>query len=246
MNPPQLTQLASDLFVYHGAINTGILRDGDRALLIDCGAGDVADALPALGIARVERILFTHHHRDQASGAGPFVAQGARIGVPAAERDEFAHVERYWNDPAHRWHLYNFHPHNLMLARSIPVHDAYREGDVIRWGEATLTVLETPGHTEGSVTYRIDLPGGGRFLFSGDAIYDVGQIWELYSLQKGWEVRDYHGFLGARVLRHLPGENVGEEGDRLDVAPAPSRVRYEYDRHAPFALLERRVEGGGV
>ena len=37
-----------------------------------------------------------------------------------------------------------------------------------------------------------------RFAFSGDLIYDEGKIWELYSLQKGQQTTDYHGFLGAR------------------------------------------------
>ena len=34
--------------------------------------------------------------------------------------------------------------------------------------------------------------------FSGDLIYDEGKLWELYSLQKGQQTSDYHGFLGAR------------------------------------------------
>ena len=240
---PQLTQLAPNLFIHHGAINTGILRAGDRALLIDCGDGGVADSLRALGVDSVERILFTHHHRDQASGVGPFVAQGARIGVPAVEHDYFANVERYWNDPTYRWHLYDFRPHNLMLAQSIQVHDVYREGDVIHWGSATITVLETPGHTEGSVSYRIDLPGGERpngerFLFSGDVIYDEGQLWELYSLQKGWETRDYHGFLGDR-------KRLGASLDKLETAGAsaliPSHGQVMSDPPRAIAALRGRL-----
>ena len=203
----QLTQLATntahpDLFVHHGAINVGILRDGRRALLIDFGDGDVQGSLQELGVERVDAVLFTHHHRDQASGVEPFAANGTRIGVPASEAEWFANVERYWHDPAHRWHLYDFRPHNLMLARSIPVHATYREGDTIQWGGATLSVLDTPGHTDGSVSYQVELhgpQGTERHLFCGDLLYDEGQIWELYSLQKGWGgIHDYHGFLGDR------------------------------------------------
>jgi len=231
-----ISQLGPNLFLHHDAINTGILRDGNRALLIDCG--DAAEALRALGIDRVERVLFTHHHRDQAAGIGPFVTQGARIGVPVAEHAWFTDVERYWNDPAHRWHLYDFHPHSLLLAQSIPVHDTYCHGDVLHWGSATITVLETPGHTDGSVSYCIDLPGGERFVFSGDVIYDEGQLWELYSMQKGWETRDYHGFLGDR-------KRLVASLDALDATNAaaliPSHGRVMPDPSRAIAALRARL-----
>ena len=81
-----VTSLSEHLLVYHGPINVGIVRDGDKALLIDCGDGSVAEALPQLGITSVEQVLFTHHHRDQACGAHACWPSGARIGVPAAER----------------------------------------------------------------------------------------------------------------------------------------------------------------
>ena len=51
-----------------GPINVGIVRDGARALLIDCGDGRVAGVLKQLGVTSIDQILFTHHHRDQACG----------------------------------------------------------------------------------------------------------------------------------------------------------------------------------
>jgi glyoxylase-like metal-dependent hydrolase (beta-lactamase superfamily II) len=192
-----LTRLAENLFVHHGVINVGVLREGSRALLIDCGDGDVEASLGDLGIAQVSCLLFTHHHRDQASGAALLSATDTHIGVPAAEATWFADVESYWNDPAHRWHLYDFRPHRLMLAESIPVDATYEDGDTIQWGGATISVLSTPGHTDGSVSYLVDL-GTERYLFCGDVLYGPGQVWDLFSLQKGWVVRDYHGFLGDR------------------------------------------------
>jgi len=53
------------------------------------------------------------------------------------------------------------------------------------------------GHTDGSLSYLVEVDGR-RVAFCGDAICDEGQIWELYSLQKGTTTTDYHGFLGAR------------------------------------------------
>jgi len=199
------TQVSESIFVHRGCCNVGIIRAGDRALLIDAGNGDVQATLTALGITTIEQILFTHHHRDSASGAAILATATTRMGVPAAERPWFAEVENFWHDPKMRWHLYNVHPHNLMLAASVPVHETYAEGDQIQWGGVTITVVSTPGHTDGSVSYLVDT-GEERIIFCGDLIYAAGQLWELYSLQKGnARVTDYHGFLGDRnrVLQSL-------------------------------------------
>jgi len=250
----RLAQLAPNLFVHQGSINVGILRRGRRALLIDFGDGDVESALDKLGIDQVDAVLFTHHHRDQTSGVVLFAGRGTRVGVPAAERACFAEVERYWADPAHRWHLYDFRPHNLMLARSIPVHATYRDGDAVRWGGALISVLETPGHTDGSVSYQVDPDasgGPGRYLFCGDLIYDEGQIWELYSLQRGWGTRDYHGFLGDRkrlvaslkrvqaadaaVLIPSHGKLIADPGRAIDVLC--ERLAVCYEKYAAISSL---------
>ena len=189
------SQLSKHLYVHHGHVNTGILRDGNSALLIDPSGTSFQTTLTELGITTVEQILYTHHHRD--STAVFPIPENVRVGVPEAEAQWFTEVDTFWNDPKYRWHLYNCHPHNLMLANSINVTDTYAEGAQITWGPASIGVLETPGHTDGSVTYLIDVDEQ-RFAFSGDLIYDEGKIWDLYSLQKGQQTTDYHGFLGAR------------------------------------------------
>ena len=191
----QFSQLSHHLYVHHGHVNTGILRDGNRALLIDPSGTTFHTTLAELGITSIDQVLFTHHHRDNTSGFS--IPHNTRVGVPAKEVAWFSEVETFWNEPKYRWHLYNYHPHNLMLANAIRVDDTYTEGAEIRWGAASLKALETPGHTDESTTYLIDVDGE-RFAFSGDLIYDEGQLWELYSLQKGKQTSDYHGFLGAR------------------------------------------------
>lgn len=189
------SQITPHLYVHRGHINTGILRDGNRVLLIDPSRDSLNTTLAELGLTKIEQILFTHHHRD---GIGGFqIPDGVRVGVPAKGRECYAEVEKFWDEPKHRWHLYNYHPHNLMLADSIPVTDTYSEESHIEWGEAKISVLETPGHTDESVTYLVEVDGE-RVAFCGELIYDEGQVWEIYSLQKGVKTTDYHGFLGAR------------------------------------------------
>lgn len=58
-----------------------------------------------------------------------------------------------------------------------------------------LEVLDTAGHTDGSISYFVE-SGGKRIAFVGDLIYGPGQIWEVYNLQRrfaGME-GDYWGF----------------------------------------------------
>ncbi|MHC4672614.1 MAG: MBL fold metallo-hydrolase [Planctomycetota bacterium] len=199
----EIIKLTLHLSVYQGHINVGILRDGDKALLIDCGDGSVTAALGELGIKSIDRIIFTHHHRDQACGAQTLAAAGAGIGVPAAERDHFDNVSAYWNNPRNRWHLYNLHPHHLMLAEAVRVDRTFSDGDMFDWGPAQIRVIATPGHTDGSISYLIRVDGR-KVIFSGDTIADRGKLWDIHSLQKGCKlekrtITDYHGFLGART-----------------------------------------------
>ena len=221
------SQLSQHLYVHHGHVNTGILRDENRALLVDPSGTSVQTTLSELGITNVAQLLFTHHHRD--STAGFPIPNNARVGVPAKEATWFSEVETFWNDSQYRWHLYNYHPHNLMLADAISVTDTYTEGAQIEWGPASVQVLETPGHTDESLTYLVDVDGE-RFAFSGDLIYDEGKVWELYSLQKGQQTSDYHGFLGARdelakslekVLRASPKALIPTHGAIMN---APDRA----------------------
>jgi len=223
----RISQISPNLYVHHGHVNTGILRDGNRALLIDAAGSTLHTVLPKLGITKVVHILFTHHHRDSVAGfpipraswharatenldreVAPTVNADVRVGVPAKGQKWFTEVETFWNDPKYRWHLYNYRPHNLMLANSIRVTDTYTEGAQIAWGTASLKVLETPGHTDESVTYLIDVDDK-RFAFCGDLIYDEGKVWELYSLQKGQQTSGYHGFLGARDELRESLEKIG-------------------------------------
>ena len=196
-------KLSEHLSVYHGPINVGIVRDGDRALLIDCGDGRVAEALPGLGVKSVAQIVFTHHHRDQACGANHWAAAGAKIGVPEGERELFADPAGYWNDDKNLWRVYaSFRPHHLTLTEPLRVDETYADGHEFRFGPATIRVIGTPGHTDGSVSYLVEVDGQ-RVVFCGDCIYDAGRVWDVFSLQKGFSkgsqrIGGYHGFMGDR------------------------------------------------
>ncbi|HID20808.1 MAG TPA: MBL fold metallo-hydrolase, partial [Planctomycetaceae bacterium] len=184
--PSGITRLSDHVLVYHGPTNVGIVRNGAEALLIDCGDGSVGDVLSRIGVRKVTQLVFTHHHRDQACGANRFVESGARTAVPATEKDLFADPATYWNNDGHIFRVYRtFRPDHLTLIEPIRVDRELNDGDELRFGPARLRILATPGHTEGSVSILVDVDGQ-KVVFSGDCISDAGQVWDIYSLQKGF------------------------------------------------------------
>jgi len=239
-----LTELSEHLLVYHGPINVGIVRDGKKALLIDCGDGSVSGALPKLGITKVEQIVFTHHHRDQACGAYDLAARGAKIAVPEDERDYFANPARYWNDEGNLWRVYrSFRPHSLMLTEPLRVDKTLRDGEQLTFGPAKIRVLGTPGHTEGAVSYVVEVDRK-RVVFCGDCIYDEGRVWDVHSLQKGFskggrQIGAYHGFMGDRWRL------VASLGRIKDLRPhllVPSHGRVMTDPAKAINTLAERFE----
>ena len=189
--------LGKNLILLSGAVNTGILIDGDHALLIDCCDSVTPGNLHELGINHVDHILCTQHRRPNMAGAYRFVERGTALVVSEKDHLLFEEADEYWTDFHNRWHLYHARPGTQVPARSLPVNRSVRDGDRITWGGFEIRVLETPGMTDGSVAYYIT-GHGNQVCFSGDTIYAAGQVWELYSLQQGFaRLLDYHGFLGA-------------------------------------------------
>jgi len=231
-----MQQLSQHLWVHAGHINTGVLCADGRALVIDIGNGHVTGELGAIGVTAIDTLLFTHHHRDQACGAA--AVNGARVIVPEAERQWFEGVDAFWHDPAYRWHLYNQHPHHLMLTEPLHVDGTLADGETLTWGPARITALATPGHTDGSLTYLVEVDGL-RVAFTGDLIYDAGQLWECYSLQKGnATVTDYHGFLGARDELAFSVQRV-RAADPTLLVPAHGHLMHQ--PAAAIALLLARL-----
>ncbi|GIX05686.1 MAG: hypothetical protein KatS3mg115_0089 [Candidatus Poribacteria bacterium] len=192
--------LTEGIGVYQdGALLVGVLRDGERAVLVEFGNGEVLDTLRHAGVRQVEWVLLTHYHADTAYGLWLRRGIGLQVAGPEAERDWIANPEVYWTDPRRRWHLYDDRPQQPILPEGVSMTKGLRGGEVWQWGPFLLHAFATPGHTDGSLSYGV-VNGTVRVLFCGDLIADAqGRIWDAYSLQKGRRgLTDYHGFLGAR------------------------------------------------
>jgi len=193
------TPVVAGVHVLQGSVNTGVLVSDGAALLIDCSEEVTPDRLRALGVERVEMACMTQHRRPNAMGAYRFVEQdGADVVVSERDRRLFDDAGSYWSDWHNRWHIYHMQPGPQVLPRPMKVARTVKDGDSVEWRGFTLHVLETPGATEGAVSYYVDV-AGRRVAFIGDTLYGPGQILDLFSLQKGFrKVGDYHGFLGMR------------------------------------------------
>ena len=232
-------QLAIDLYLLEGAVNTGVLVEGSQALLIDCCDSVTPARLLELGVQRVEKVLCTQHRRSHVAGVYSFRDQGTQVVVPRAERKFFDEVESYWADSRNRWHLYHFQPGPEVLPTSIRVSEVVGEGDTIEWRGHTIHVLDTPGATDGSVTYSFEVEGR-CFVFCGDTIAGPGQIWEIDSLQKGFGgVTDYHGFMGNREKLLESLGKLKRSGAQVLI---PSRGEIIHSPTAAIELLEQRLD----
>ncbi len=109
---------------------------------------DPAEAAPVLAEAdrrgwQIGQIWNTHWHPDHTGGnAAIKEATGAVVSGPAAE------------------------------AARIPTLDvALGEGDQVRLGDHLATVLETPGHTAGHISFHL---AGDSLVFTGDTLFAMG------------------------------------------------------------------------
>ena len=143
--PPDLDHLTQFDRVGKGSL-AYLLASDDEALVIDPARNTepyrkLADELGA----RIVGVADTHVHADYISG-GP--ALSAELDVP------------YYLHPSDNAHVYEGTPGKLDIT---PVED----GSVIGIGRCAVDVVHTPGHTMGSVTYRI----GDAVAFTGDFLF---------------------------------------------------------------------------
>lgn len=125
-----------------------------RAVIIDPGAPSpsLEDRVRDEGLT-IEGILLTHGHADHFGGADHYrTLYGAPIWASEKEKDLLLDPEM------------NVSLAFMGRAMSLTCDHYFKEGD--RVTSFDLEVLETPGHTGGSVCFR-----GQNFLFTGDTLF---------------------------------------------------------------------------
>lgn len=134
-------------------MNVGIIKGG-KLYLVDTGVAGSFDSLAGYlsgiggGAGTIGAILLTHSHPDHIGCAARLKrVSGCRVYAPEAERG--------WIEDIEAQHKARPIPNFFVLAgESTPVDAGVCEGDVLRLEpDVTVEVLETPGHSHGSVCY---------------------------------------------------------------------------------------------
>lgn len=138
--------------------NCYILADETQGVcaVIDPGANAqrIMDAVDEEGW-KVEKILLTHGHFDHIMAA-PEIQRRTGADVWVSQKDEWMLEPEEARHPAYVREKYT-HPR---------VGGYLSEGDEVAVGGLTLRVLETPGHSAGSLTLLC-----GDLMFSGDTLF---------------------------------------------------------------------------
>src|SRR5436190_3033878 len=194
-----------NLYLYEDACNVYILRDGDRGLIVDCGSGRVAEALPSIGVKSIEWLLFTHHHRDQCFGARRLVENGARTAVPSHERYLFERAMDYWQQKRIADN-YNDRSTFFSIGEDLPVTLSLEDYESFSWGSYNFFILPAAGHTLGSIALITEVDGK-RVAFTGDLMHEHGKLYQLHAME--YDYGDLAGAnLTAQSIHALKKQNV--------------------------------------
>ena len=157
-----------DRFVY------SYLIVGKTICLVDTGvcatAPLILDYVRSLGRTpeEISMILLTHAHPDHIGGCAPIKKSApALVAVHRAERHWVEDVERQYRERP----IPNLFD---LVGESVPVDRELIDGETISWEEGkTIRIIETPGHSPGSVSFLFEEEGA---LFSGDSVPSAGTI----------------------------------------------------------------------
>lgn len=182
-------------------VGAALGRLGKIAFTIDMQPGwAIPHQLRARGVdpADVKTIIMTHLHYDHASGLSQF--PGATVHVDAREHEAASSghlldgfIPRLLQTPGQRWQTFS---------HDEDVHDVF--------GDGTVRLLRTPGHTPGHRSVAVRLASGGELLLTGDAAYSLETIERSLTPLLTWKDDAFRASL-ARVrawTRDHPGAPV--------------------------------------
>ncbi len=186
--PATAENLSPSVRLLPGPVNGVSIERNGRTLLV---YGD-----PSGTVEEADMVLFTHARRDVVWAGTDPVERGGKAVVPAAEADSFTKAEAFWQGfVTARFHDYHQQTTKVPVA-PLRIDQTVENGDILRWQDLSLRVLETPGYSRGAVSYLLEVDDV-EYAFVGDLIYGNGQILDLYSLQDEvpeLQIGGYHGY----------------------------------------------------
>ena len=151
------------------AVNCYIIKYSEnKAAIIDPGdeGAKIVKELENQGLTPT-KIILTHGHFDHI-GAAAFLKEKYNIPLYICEKDNIMLSDREKSGA----YIAPFVKYNAVEADGF-----LKEGDLVELGETSLKVMETPGHSEGSICLL-----GEDFIFTGDTLFQgsVGRT-DLFS-----------------------------------------------------------------
>lgn len=173
-----------NVYRFKDICNVYLLKSGSSGILIDAGSGIATEHLTEIGVEKIDWVLHTHSHRDQCSGDIKFKKQyGSKIAIGKSEAATLqpAGMQPPFDVPKVKGETPDW------VERTAPfikpgVDRAFADGEEFTWKEYKIKVVNTPGHTKGSISFIVEV-AGKVICFSGDLIIDGGYVHELYSMQ---------------------------------------------------------------
>ncbi len=253
----RLERVTEHVSIYRDVVNVGVVRKNGKTLLIDSGEASFLKNANALNLGSIDRVLYTHYHRDQCTGAAALKKAGVSVDVPADEARFFDGATQFWERAdSVLYDRMNFRPEIMILRESVATDRRIQAGDSFDWEGIHIRAVATPGHTDGSLTYLVDVDDT-TIAFCGDLICGTGQIWNFYSLQKGFPgmATDYWGFGGTaaqllesadKLLEQKPSLLIPSHGEivhnpKLAVASLKEALDHVMDNY--FRLTAWRIYG---
>ena len=206
--------------VGHLACNCVVLGDEAtrEALVIDPGdEGEKIDEVLDHHRLDLKYILHTHGHIDHILAADHLRQRGARVCIH--EADKFL-----WDGIQMQASFLG-----ISAAPAGRIDQYLKDGDTFPLGERRVKVIETPGHTPGSVCLLLE--GTPSMLFSGDTLFQLGigrtDLWGGSYPGILRSIRDRLFTLAEETLvqpGHGPATTIGDEKQANPFLPDVTRL----------------------
>ena len=134
-----------------------LTEDGENAIVIDPAQPRVESELIKRGL-KAAYVLLTHCHFDHVRGVATLQQSGAKVLCSAEEKPLIGTIAD----------LYEWAGETRA---SFQVDETFFDGEEKELCGIRVKAILTPGHTAGGVCYLITAKDGGRYLFTGDTLF---------------------------------------------------------------------------